>query len=138
MSLGRALMSANSTVTCLRSPSKALREVRIFSARYGGCRLAALGHGPELGRGGDKGGAVSPVQTSILPLVPGELVHLDDFVCKNLQQRIVELELHLERSIRHTSATPEHLQCLFQDLVEGHGLDLPNALAAGRSGRRRV
>jgi hypothetical protein len=25
--------SANSTVTCLRSPSRALREVRIFSAR---------------------------------------------------------------------------------------------------------
>src|SRR6516164_5471039 len=27
------LRSANSTVTCLRSPSRALREVRIFSAR---------------------------------------------------------------------------------------------------------
>ena len=30
------LMSANSTVTCLRSPSRAAREVRIFSARYVG------------------------------------------------------------------------------------------------------
>ena len=30
------LRSANSTVTCLRSPSRALLDVRIFSARYGG------------------------------------------------------------------------------------------------------
>src|SRR5262245_19063111 len=30
------LRSANSTVTCLRSPSRALREVRIFSARWVG------------------------------------------------------------------------------------------------------
>ena len=30
------LRSAKSTVTCLRSPSRAPREVRIFSARYGG------------------------------------------------------------------------------------------------------
>src|SRR4029078_9737037 len=30
------LMSANRTVTCLRSPSTALREARIFSARCGG------------------------------------------------------------------------------------------------------
>jgi hypothetical protein len=29
-------LSANSTVTCLRSPSSALREVRMFSVRYGG------------------------------------------------------------------------------------------------------
>src|SRR5262249_4365811 len=34
--LGRSIepfTSANSTVTCLRSPSRALREIRIFSAR---------------------------------------------------------------------------------------------------------
>jgi hypothetical protein len=43
------------------------------------------------------------------------------FVFKNLQQRVVQLELHLERAIRHTSATLKHRQCLFQDLVEGHG-----------------
>ena len=31
--------SANSTVTCLRSPSRALREVRIFSARWAGMEV---------------------------------------------------------------------------------------------------
>src|SRR6266481_541198 len=35
--------SANSTVTCLRSPSRALREVRIFSARCLGVEVADLG-----------------------------------------------------------------------------------------------
>jgi len=30
------LRSANSTVTCFRSPASALREVKIFSARYAG------------------------------------------------------------------------------------------------------
>src|SRR4029453_15323338 len=41
--------SANSTVTCLRSPSSAWREVRIFSARYGGG--GAIG-GPAWAGGG--------------------------------------------------------------------------------------
>ena len=34
--LHRALRSAKRTVTCLRSPSRALLEVRIFSARWRG------------------------------------------------------------------------------------------------------
>src|SRR5712692_6652224 len=45
------LRSANSTVTCLRSPSRAAREVRIFSAR---CRGGAL-----LGMGGRAGSDVA-------------------------------------------------------------------------------
>jgi len=34
--LHRAFRSANSTVTCFRSPSRALLDRRIFSARWGG------------------------------------------------------------------------------------------------------
>src|SRR5439155_14376919 len=40
------LRSANSTVTCLRSPSRALREVRIFSARCFGVYGRGSGGAP--------------------------------------------------------------------------------------------
>src|SRR3974377_98143 len=39
--------SAKSTVTCLRSPSSALRDVRIFSARCFGVYERGSGDGPD-------------------------------------------------------------------------------------------
>jgi hypothetical protein len=62
-------------------------------------------------------------------LVPAKLVHRDDFLLQDLQQVIVQVELDLERTIRDTSATPQHLQCLLQDLVKGHGLPSPAMMA---------
>ena len=54
------------------------------------------------GGGGETGtaaGAVSPVQTNIVPPGP-KLVHRDDFLLEDLQQVIVQVELDLERTIR--------------------------------------
>ena len=50
--------SANSTVTRLRSPSRAGRDARIFSARYAGGVTGGAGAGAD---------AVPPVQTSTAP-----------------------------------------------------------------------
>ena len=68
-----------------------------------------------------RGGGASPDQHLAL-VVPGDLVHLNDFLLEELQQVIVQLELDLERALGDTSATLQHLQGLLQDLVKGHGL----------------
>ena len=85
----------------------------------------------EPGRGGRRGGGdrdrggghVSGPDQHRPLLVPAQLVHRDDFLLEDLQQVIVQVELDFERTIRDTSATPQHLQCLLQDLVTG-GTDL--------------
>src|SRR5215813_3633004 len=62
MSSVESLMSANSTVTCLRSPSRVLCAERIFSTRCGGVYVSGA-------RSCSLAGAVaaSPVQTSTAP-----------------------------------------------------------------------
>jgi hypothetical protein len=65
------------TVTCFLSPSRALREVRIFSAKWGGVWETGSRSGSIVGVGVDSGvdengigiedASVSPVQRSPLP-----------------------------------------------------------------------
>jgi hypothetical protein len=45
------------------------------------------------------GGSVSSPDQHLALLVPGELVHLNDFVPEEVQQVIVELKLDLERAV---------------------------------------
>src|SRR5262245_20030508 len=62
MSSVESLISANSTVTCLRSPSRAVCAARIFSTRCGGVYVSGARACSLAGAG-----TVSPVQTSTAP-----------------------------------------------------------------------
>src|SRR5882724_11126492 len=79
--------------------------------------------------GGSGSGVAAPDEHLAL-LVPGKLVHLNDFVLEEFKQVVVQLKLDLERAIRDTSATPKHLQCLLQDFVKGYDLPSPELMAA--------
>jgi hypothetical protein len=53
-------------------------------------------------------------------MVHGELEHLDDFGGEILEVGIVELQLALEGTVRHTAPTLEHGYRLVEHLLKGH------------------
>src|SRR5262245_45805887 len=62
--------SANRIVTCLRSPSSALREVRIFSARWRGVYDSGIGVEDLKAGGAEETGPVRGVAHSLQNLEP--------------------------------------------------------------------
>src|SRR5438477_6231637 len=64
-------------------------------------------------------GTASPDQHGVV-LVHGKLEHLDDFGFQILEVSVIEIELELEGTIRHTAAALEHVEGAVEDLFEGH------------------
>ena len=110
------------TVTCLRSPSSAALDRRIFSARCAGVYERGAGGGsPE----GAAGLISPPVHTSTITiLVHSEPLRLDDLGFQILEGFIIELELPFERAIGDAASTLEHGNRLIHNLLEGHGRSL--------------
>ena len=90
-------MSANRTVTCLRSPSRALREAKILSARWSGVYDSGRPvPGPwralRLTGGTDAG---PPIQTRTRRvLIDRQPLAVDEFFPQIVERLVVEVELH--------------------------------------------
>jgi hypothetical protein len=72
-------------------------------------RSGGSGRRCRQGRGGGRGDRhlrVTRPDQHLALLVPGELVHLHNFVSEECKQVVVELKLDLERTIGDTSPTP--------------------------------
>ena len=102
--------SANSTVTCLRSPSRASRELRIFSTRW-------IGVYDSGGRSSEGRGPVSrpgPHQ-HLAVLVGRHALRVDELGLDILEVLVVEREPALQRAVGHALLAAQQLVYLRQD-----------------------
>src|SRR5262245_24040739 len=53
-------------------------------------------------------------------LIPGYLLRVEEFVLEGLKSVVVQVKLHLQCPISHTSATLEYGQRLVKDFLKGH------------------
>jgi hypothetical protein len=117
-----AFRSANSTVACLRSPSRLRRACRTFSVRCGGLRqrrpLLVYGQGRSWRRG--RTGFAGPDQATAVVL-DDLWMGVEQLILERLQVVVVQTELQLEGTIGHAASALEHRHCLIEHLLEGHG-----------------
>ena len=99
-------MSANSTVTCLRSPSRVGREARIFSGQVARRRRAALV------RAAWWAGGVSRPDQHFAIFAAGQALGVDGFGLEILEVLVVERKASFERPIGHASLVPEEVEDL--------------------------
>ena len=92
-------------MTCLRSPSKVLLDVRDLLGEIG--RRVAEGSPDRcVARGGGPGGSrprVARPDEDVAPLIDRQALALDEFVLHILQRCVVELELPLEGAVGHAA-----------------------------------
>src|SRR5207245_8672848 len=71
-------------------------------------------------------------------LVHGQALGLEEFIFQGLQGLVVQLELHLERAVRHPTAPAEEVHHLVEYLVEVHHHPSTCASAASAWGSQKV
>ena len=124
MSSVESLRSAKSTVTCLRSPSSAGREVRIFSARKGlGCRRGGRGRVSLLVRPAASASRLrltGPDEDLPPPHPTARRWPTISSSSQVLQGLIVELKLPLERAIGQAAPLAQQRDHLIQDRDKAH------------------
>jgi hypothetical protein len=121
------------------------RELTAFGLKGGGGHSARcrLGKGSFLGwrlgdvyggmwqRGGQYRSATCPHQHTTV-LIPGDLLRVEEFILEGLKGVVIQVELHLQCPIGHTSPALEHGYRLVKDLLKVHRD--PSACAAVHRG----
>src|SRR5438128_2402676 len=97
------LRSANTTVTCFRSPSRALREVG-WSVRRGRTSLRTT---CSRSSGRRESSLTRPDETALSILVYLR-VRIQEFVLEIVEDMLVQGKLALEGAVGHTAAPLEH------------------------------
>src|SRR6516162_2899517 len=118
---------------------------RVESSRWrGSVGSLPCGGGRRLhGRGSCGGwfwgcGRVAAPDQHLPRLVYGQALGLKEFIFQRVQDLIVQLELHLERAVRHPAATVEKVHHLVKYLVEVHHCPSTCASAASVWGSQNV
>src|SRR6516225_11485363 len=83
-------------------------------------------------------GRVAAPDQHLPRLVYGQALGLEELIFQRLQGLIVQLELHLERAVRHPAATAEKVHHLVQYLVKVHHRPSTCARAASVCGSQKV
>ena len=126
--------SANSTVTCLRSPSSGLARVEDLldemdgRVRERGALVVAIGS-PVLCA------AVARPDQHLAVLVGGHALRVDELGLQVFQVVVVELEPALERPVGYAPLALQQLVHLCQDLLERHRGSSPTRLRAQHAPR---
>ena len=116
------LRSANSTVTCLRSPSRALRDVKIFLGEVSGgvCLWRQCGRRGGRRGGWERGACIAHPQHALLFLqdrIPVSIAQLGEEISQGI---LIELKLPLEGTIGHTAALAQQGDHLIHDRDKVH------------------